>query len=91
MAVIAPAALMPDTGLPASANPAMMPNIGRKVAARWPMVPAVEAATISPASGLASPSSRLMTWNVLISAGAAAGAAPTAAPLPLAEAVSEAG
>lgn len=32
------------------------------------MVPAVEAATISPASGLASPSSRLMTWNVLISA-----------------------
>lgn len=55
------------------------------------MVPAVEAATISPASGLASPSSRLMTWNVLISAGAAAGAAPTAAPLPLAEAVSEAG
>ncbi len=38
------------------------------------MVPAVEAATISPASGLASPSSRLMTWNVLISAGAAAGA-----------------
>ena len=55
---------MPHTGLPASANAAITPKTGRNVAARWPIVPATDAAVIRPASGLASRSSRAMTAEV---------------------------
>ena len=86
---------MPHTGLPVSANAAIMPNTGRKVDERWPMVPAVEATAISPASGRASLSSRLITWNVLILEdeslfAAPAGVSAEACSLPPAEAVGKA-